>query len=56
LDLDAFHPDIDWHTRDDLPDSGTYRGHDGVARRFSEWAEAFANLRVHPEELIDAGD
>jgi ketosteroid isomerase-like protein len=53
---DAFHPDIEWHTRADLPDSGTHRGHDGVAQLFSSWVEAFEDLRVDPVELIDAGD
>jgi uncharacterized protein len=56
LDVDAFHPSIEWHTRDDLPDSGTHRGYAGVAQLFSSWVEAFEDLRVDPEELIDADD
>lgn len=56
VDVDTFHPSIEWHTRDDLPDSGTHRGHAGVAQLFSSWVEAFEDLRVDPEELIDADD
>lgn len=56
LDVDAVHPSIEWHTRDDLPDSGTHRGSAGVAQLFSSWVEAFEDLRVDPEELIDADD
>jgi ketosteroid isomerase-like protein len=26
VDVDALHPDFEWHTRDDLPDSATQRG------------------------------
>jgi ketosteroid isomerase-like protein len=55
-DFDLAHPDIRWHTRADLPDMATYRGHDGVARLMTEWFGAFEDLRVDVEELIDAGD
>jgi ketosteroid isomerase-like protein len=56
IDADAMHPSIEWHTRGDLPDSGTHRGYAGVAQLFSSWVEAFEDLRVDPEELIDADD
>ncbi len=55
-DFDLVHPDIRWHTRADLPDTATYRGHDGVATLMAEWFGAFDDLRVDVEELIDAGD
>ena len=54
--FDALHPDVKWHTRADLPDSDTYHGHDGVAKLGSDWIGAFDDLRVEPEELIDADD
>lgn len=41
VDVDAFHPSIEWHTRADLPDSGTHRGYAGLAQLFSSWVEAF---------------
>jgi ketosteroid isomerase-like protein len=55
-DYDLLHSDIRWHTRADLPDTTTYRGHDGAATLIAEWAEAFDDLRIDVEELIDAGD
>jgi ketosteroid isomerase-like protein len=55
-DFDLLHPDIRWHTRADLPDSATHRGHDGAKTLFAQWFGAFDDLRVQVEELIDAGD
>lgn len=55
-DFDLLHPDIQWHTRADLPDTATHRGHDGAATLMSEWFGAFDDLRVDVEELIDRGD
>jgi uncharacterized protein len=55
-DLDFLDPEVEWHTRADLPDSATYRGHDGVAKLFSEWFAVFDDLRFDPQEFIDAGD
>lgn len=55
-DFQLLDPDVEWHTRADLPDSATYRGHDGVAKLFSEWLESFDDLRFDPEESIDPGD
>jgi len=36
-DFDLLHRDIEWHTRADLPDTGTHRGHDAAAKLLSEW-------------------
>ncbi len=55
-DFDVIHPDIQWHTRADLPDAATYSGPDGVARLMAEWWETFDDLHMDLEELIDAGD
>lgn len=56
-DFDLLDPDIRWHTRADLPDSATYRGHQAVATLMDEWFRgAFEDVRVDVEELIDAGD
>jgi uncharacterized protein len=55
-DFDALHPDVEWRTRADLPDSDTYRGHEGVAKLASDWVGAFDDLRVEVEEAIDAGE
>jgi ketosteroid isomerase-like protein len=56
-DFDLLHPDIRWHTRADLPDTATYRGHDAVATLMAEWFEgAFEDIHLEIEEMIDAGD
>ncbi len=55
-DFDLLDPEIEWHTRDDLPDSTTHRGHDGVAAFMDEWWKAFDDLHADVEELIDVGD
>jgi ketosteroid isomerase-like protein len=39
-----------------LPDSRIYRGHDAIAKLFSEWVESFDDLRVDVEEVMDAGE
>ena len=56
VDFDLLHPDIRWHTRADLPDTATHRGHDGARTLMAGWFGAFDDLRVDVEELIDAGD
>lgn len=50
------HPEIEWHTPREDPDWGSFRGHDGLRRFWTEWAEAVGRLRFEPEEFIDAGD
>ena len=55
-DFDLLDPDVRWHTRADLPDTATHRGHDGAATLMAEWFGAFDDLRVDLEELIDAGN
>jgi ketosteroid isomerase-like protein len=53
---EIFEPDFEWHTRDDLPDAGVRKGHEGAARLRDEWVEAFDDMHVELDELIDAGD
>ncbi|HMD57136.1 MAG TPA: nuclear transport factor 2 family protein [Solirubrobacteraceae bacterium] len=55
-DFELLHPDVEWHTRADLPDTGTRRGHDGAGKLLSEWFGAFDDLSLKIDELIDAGD
>jgi ketosteroid isomerase-like protein len=40
----------------DLPDSGEYRGLDGLARWQGDWEASWDSWRWEPEEFIDAGD
>jgi len=57
LDLaDVIHPNFEWHTRVDLPDAGSRKGHEGLVRLRAEWTEAFEDFHVELDELIDAGD
>ena len=53
---ETLHPDVEWHTAEDLPDSGTHRGVDGIAKLFSEWAASFENFQADIDEIIDGGD
>lgn len=54
--LDHMAPDFEWVTDPHDPDPGTYRGHEGVERFWARWREAFGQLYLIPEEVIDAGD
>ncbi len=49
-------PEIEWRTRADLPDSGTYRGQDGFRRLMSRFEEVMDDLYLEPEDIIDAGE
>lgn len=50
------HPEIEWHTRADLPDSGVHRGHAGVSALVQGWMESFEDLRAEAQDYIDRGD
>jgi ketosteroid isomerase-like protein len=50
-----FDPEIEWHTRVNLPDAGSRKGHEGILRLGAEWMEAFEDFHVELDELIDAG-
>jgi ketosteroid isomerase-like protein len=47
--------DVEVHDHD-IMDGEDYRGHDGVKRWLSDWATAWAEFAMEPEEFIDAGD
>src|SRR4051794_7763954 len=53
---EALHPEVEWHTAADLPDSAAHRGTDGIARLFAEWTSSFDDFRGDIEEIIDGGD
>jgi len=47
----GFHPDIEWSVETDLvPDAGIYRGHEGVRRFWTEWAEVIQGMTLEIEE------
>jgi uncharacterized protein len=49
-------PDIEWEARPDLPDTRTYRGHDGVRELFATFEDALDEQWYSPTELIAAAD
>jgi len=41
----------------DIPDAGSYHGHEGVAKWLQEdWGSAWESYTLEAEELVDAGD
>lgn len=52
----AFQEDIEWESPDSIPFGGTFRGHEGVGQFFGQLADYWEELRVEPEEFIDAGE
>jgi ketosteroid isomerase-like protein len=56
LRTDLIDPEIDVVDHD-IPDAGTYHGHEGVAKWLVEdWGSAWESYEMEPEELVDAGD
>ena len=55
LEVGALDPDVELHSRPDVPDAKVWRGVDGVRGFFAELAEAFDPIRYEPRELIAAG-
>jgi ketosteroid isomerase-like protein len=53
--LAAFDPEIEIYDHD-IPDSGEYRGLDGLERWAADWEASWASWRWEPEQFIDAGD
>jgi hypothetical protein len=53
---DFLDPEVEWRMPPNIPEAGTYRGRDEVVRRLEEFLEAWDDLAVTVEELIDAGD
>jgi uncharacterized protein len=49
-------PEIEWDVPDTLPNGGTHRGPDAVGSFFAGLAQTWAELRVEPEQYLDAGD
>jgi ketosteroid isomerase-like protein len=49
-------PEIEWQVRPDLPDSRTYRGHQGVRELLATFEDVLDEQWYSPRELIPAGD
>ena len=52
--LEVFAEDIEWDVPTTLPNGGVHRGHAGVTEFFGGIPEAYAELRVEPDEYLDA--
>jgi ketosteroid isomerase-like protein len=49
-------PDFEWWDRADDPGAGVHRGRVGVMEMLAEVAQSIVELRIEPQEFIDAGD
>ena len=54
-ELVAFHPQVEWTMRTDLPDPQTYRGREEFATVMAEWIDAFDDFHVEPGEIFETG-
>lgn len=55
--LEAFDPDIAWHTYIvPGPGGGVYHGHDGVRELWSDAKRIFGDFKNVPEELFEVDD
>ena len=54
--LPFYDPEVTWEEAEDEPDGETYQGHDGLRALLRKWLVPFDDLRVEPEEFIEAGE
>ncbi|HWX96916.1 MAG TPA: nuclear transport factor 2 family protein [Solirubrobacteraceae bacterium] len=54
-DWDGLHEDVKVYDHD-IMDAGDYWGHRGFARWLQDWASAWSEYTMEPEEFLDAGD
>lgn len=52
---DMCHEDVEAHDHD-IMDASEYRGRAGVERWLEDWASAWSDFSMEPEEFIDAGE
>jgi ketosteroid isomerase-like protein len=52
---DSLHEEITVQDHDIL-DAGDYRGHAGFGRWLEDWASAWSEYTMEPEEFLDAGE
>jgi ketosteroid isomerase-like protein len=49
-------PGVEWEARPDLPDSGTYTGHDGVRKLLSRFTDVMEDIWFRPQEFIPVSE
>ena len=52
---DALDGEVEVHDYD-IMDAGDYRGHAGFGRWLEDWASAWSEYTMEPEEFLDAGE
>ena len=52
---DGLHEEVEVYDHD-IMDAGDYRGHAGFARWLQDWASAWSDYTMEPEEFLDAGE
>jgi ketosteroid isomerase-like protein len=52
---ETFHAEVEVHDHDTM-DQGEYRGHAGLGRWLEDWAAAWSEFTMEPEEFLDAGE
>jgi ketosteroid isomerase-like protein len=54
--LSRLTPDVEVYADPELPNSGTFHGHEGALLWFERWLEAWETFTVELEEIIPVGD
>ena len=54
--FDTLSSEVEWQVRPDLPDSQTYRGHEGMRELFATFDEVLDEQWYSPLEFISVGD
>jgi ketosteroid isomerase-like protein len=59
-DLDAFldlmDPDFEVFNSPEMPNAGTFRGHEGYLRWIGEWLDAWEYFKLDPQEYVPVGE
>jgi ketosteroid isomerase-like protein len=53
---DFYDPDAVYHSREDEPDTGVYRGREAIRGLMRMWRDMFSDFSFDVDEYIDAGD
>ena len=53
---DFYSPEAVYHSRDDEPDTGVYRGRDAIKGLAHMWRDTFEDFAYEVDEYLDRGD
>jgi ketosteroid isomerase-like protein len=54
--MELYDPSVEWQVSDEDPDATVHRGREQVRAYLEGWIDAFGDLRIHIEDLSEAGD